>query len=67
MRSLLVGHANLATTLLLRAKDGDREEARNLLNLALADARRLGLPEAQQIEQTINQAGLGSSSLELDP
>ena len=35
------GRANLAITLLQRAKDGDRDEACNLLNLALNDARRL--------------------------
>ena len=39
----------------------DRSEARNLLNLALEDARRLNLPEAQQIEQIITQAGLSGS------
>src|SRR5271168_2430301 len=55
VRELLVGRANLAITLLRRAKDGDRDEAHSLLRLALADARRLNLPEAQQIERFIDQ------------
>ncbi len=56
VRELLVCRANLAVTLLQRANDGDRNEARSLLSLALEDARRLDLPEAQQIEQVIEQA-----------
>ena len=56
-----------AITRLLRDRNDDRDEARQLLRLALEEARRLELPEAQQIEQIINQAGLGSSSLEVDP
>jgi hypothetical protein len=66
-RDLLVARTEQAITRLLRDRDGDRDEARNLLNLALGDARRLDLPEAQQIEQIINEAGFGSSSLEADP
>jgi esterase/lipase superfamily enzyme/tetratricopeptide (TPR) repeat protein len=62
--ALLVGRTNLAITLLQRAKDGDRHEARNLLNLALNDARRLNRPEAGQIEQIIARAGFGSTSTE---
>jgi tetratricopeptide (TPR) repeat protein len=58
VRSLLVGRANLALTLLQRAGDGDREEAQRLLRLALAEARRLGIPEAQQIEELIERNGL---------
>jgi esterase/lipase superfamily enzyme len=50
--------------LLQRGGDGDREEAARLLQLALADAQRLRLPEAQQIEQIIGQAGLGSVPIE---
>ena len=38
--------ATLAITLLIRNTAGDREEARGLLCLALADARRMQLPEA---------------------
>jgi tetratricopeptide (TPR) repeat protein len=61
VRSLLIGRANLAITLLQREKDGDRDEARRLLNLALDDARRLTLPEAQKIEQLMEQVGLAGS------
>jgi hypothetical protein len=64
VRELLVGRANLAITLLQRAKDGDWDEARNLLKLALDDARRLGLPEAGQIEQIIEQTALASEPTE---
>jgi esterase/lipase superfamily enzyme len=64
VRSLLVGRANLAITLLQRANDGDRDEARNLLNLAVDEAQRLGLPEAGQIEQIIARAGFDSEPTE---
>ena len=64
MRSLLVGRANLTITLLQRANDGDRDEAARLLQLALDDAQRLRLPEAQQIEQLIEQTGVGSMAPE---
>ena len=50
VRSLLVGRANLALLLLTRNQSSDRDEAQRLLCLALADARRMQLPEAQQIE-----------------
>jgi tetratricopeptide (TPR) repeat protein len=56
-RSLLIGRANLANALLQRGHDGDREAARRLLRLALDNAQRLGLREAQQIEQTLAQTG----------
>ena len=58
VRLLLVGRANLALLLLTRNHDGDHEEARRLLCLALADARRLRIPEAQQIEAILAQLGL---------
>ena len=58
VRSLLVGRANLAIALLSRGAEGDQEEARRLLHLALDEARRLQLPEAQRIDQIIEQAGL---------
>jgi hypothetical protein len=58
VRDLLVGRAHLAITLLRRGQEGDRAEARDLLLLALAQARRLRLPEAAQIEATIAEAGL---------
>ena len=57
-RSLLVGRANLATLLVQRGADGDREEASQLLCQAPADARRLGLPEAGQFEAFLARVGL---------
>ena len=58
VRSLLVGRANLALSLLGRNSDSDRAEAGGLLCLALADARRMQLPEAEQIEQILGAHGL---------
>ena len=58
-RFLLFGRWNLASTLLYRGRREDREEARCLLTEALNEARRLRLPEVQQIEQLLDQAGLG--------
>jgi tetratricopeptide (TPR) repeat protein len=57
-RSLLVGRANLAILHLTRNREGDRQEANRLLRLALAEARRLRLPEEQQIQQILESAGL---------
>jgi len=59
VRSLLVGRANLAIALLTRGRPEDSDEGGRLLQLALEAARRLILPEAQQIEQLVEQAGLG--------
>ncbi|WP_296925010.1 hypothetical protein [Thiohalocapsa sp.] len=42
----------------MRAEPNDRAEANTLLCTALADARRLRLPEAAQIEQILAQAGM---------
>ena len=55
VRALLVGRANLAIALLTRGRAEDRDEARRLLHLALEldEARRLKLPEAQNIEQIL--------------
>ena len=58
VRGVLVARANLALNLLKRAAPGDRDKARSLLCLALADARRLGIPEAGQIEDIIQQHNL---------
>ena len=58
VRGVLVARANLALNLLKRAALGDRDKARSLLCLALADARRLGIPEAGQIEDIIQQHNL---------
>jgi hypothetical protein len=57
-RFLLFGRWNLASTLLRRGREQDREEARGLLVVALDEARRLKLPEALQIEQLLEQARL---------
>jgi esterase/lipase superfamily enzyme len=59
-RDLLVARTEQAITRLLRGHEGDRDEAHRLSHLALDEARRLELPEAQQIEQLIEQAGLGA-------
>jgi tetratricopeptide (TPR) repeat protein len=64
--SLLRGRWQLAGILLERAGEGDRDEARLLLQLALDAARRLKLPEAQQIEEIMRQVGLKVPSLEPD-
>jgi hypothetical protein len=48
----------LAITLLTRNTPDDREEARGLLCLALADARQMQLLEAAQIEAILKQTGL---------
>jgi len=58
VRSLLVGRTNLALSLLVRASDGDREEADQLLQLALTEAERLHLPEAERIRAIRKRAGL---------
>jgi hypothetical protein len=57
-RYLLFGRWNLASTLLRRGREEDREEARGLLIMALDEARRLKLklPAAEQIEQLVEQA-----------
>jgi tetratricopeptide (TPR) repeat protein len=59
VRELLVERANQATLHLIRNREGDRQEANRLLRLALAEARRLRLPEEQQIQQILERAGLG--------
>jgi len=45
VRSMLVARANIGINLLTRNAPGDRAEARRLFDLALADARRLKLPQ----------------------
>ena len=58
VRALLVARANLALNLLERAAPGDADKARDLLTLALTDARRLSIPEAGQIEAFLQQHNL---------
>jgi esterase/lipase superfamily enzyme len=59
-RDLLIARTNQAYTRLLRNKEGDRDEARRLLRLALDDAERLELPQASLIEQLLEQADRGN-------
>jgi hypothetical protein len=58
VRSLLVGRVNLALTLAQRARQEDRAEIERLMRQALADARRLQIPEAGQIEGIMRQMGI---------
>ena len=58
VRELLVARAMLAQYLLMRDAPGDRDKAGGLLCLALADARRLRIPEAGQIEEILQLTGL---------
>ncbi len=50
-RFLLIGRANLAIALAQRGHPSDQPEIARLLTLALADAERLGIPEAQEIRE----------------
>jgi hypothetical protein len=56
-RDVLAARANIALTLLRRNAPGDRDEALHLLRLALADARAMRIPEAEQIEAILQQIG----------
>lgn len=56
-RDLLVGRANLAINYLMRGKPGDRTEAVRLLRLALEAARKMQIPEAEQIVGILRQIG----------
>ena len=62
-RELSIGRANIALILLRRGKPEDMPEILRLLGLALADARRLRLPEAQQIEKIVRDIGHDPDSL----
>jgi hypothetical protein len=57
-RSLLVGRTNLA--LLLWQMDAEKHQAeiQNLLKLALADAKQMQIPEAEQIEAIMREIGM---------
>jgi hypothetical protein len=57
INSLMIGHAKLAKILMQRGDDGDIEEARELLYLALNEARQQKSPETPKIEQIIQDAG----------
>ena len=67
VQALVRGRWGLGAALLEQGNDCDRDEARQLLRLALDDARRLNLPDAQQIEEIMRQAGIEIPSLEPDP
>jgi tetratricopeptide (TPR) repeat protein len=58
VRDLLVCRWWIATILDERGRSEDRAEIERLLRLALADARRLRIPEAGQIEGIMRQMGL---------
>ncbi len=58
VRSLLVGRATLAHALLLRSAGGDREEAAQLLELALKAADAMRIPEAAKIRTIQRKYGL---------
>ncbi|HPF59802.1 MAG TPA: hypothetical protein P5149_06880, partial [Candidatus Competibacteraceae bacterium] len=55
-QDLLVCRAKIGINYLARGAAGDRQTALEFLNLALQDAQRLKLPEAQQIAEIIRQA-----------
>ena len=59
-RSLLVGRTNLA--LLLWQMDAEKHQAeiQNLLKLALADAKQMQIPEAEQIEAIMREIGMAA-------
>lgn len=58
VRSILVCRANIAITLLHRGNPDDRGVVEEYLSLALADAERLRLPEAQTITNLMEQIGM---------
>lgn len=58
VRSLAVIRANLALTLVQRGNLEDAPEIATLLSSALRDARRLRIPEADQIADYMRQLGL---------
>lgn len=60
VRSLLVGRANLALLYLSRGQEGDRQQAADLLHLALEKAEEMRIPEAEQIRSILKQNRLPS-------
>lgn len=55
VRDLLVCRTEIGINYLVRGAAGDHQKALELLNLALQDAQRLKLPEAQQIAGIIQR------------
>jgi tetratricopeptide (TPR) repeat protein len=62
VRSLLICRAKIALSLMQRGKGEDRASANALLCLALGDARRLRIPEAEQIAQILQQFDMDCGS-----
>ena len=58
MRELIVGRAKIAQLLAMRGHEDDMMEIATHLAWAWREARRMGLPEAGQIEQLAGQIGL---------
>ncbi|MER2603651.1 MAG: hypothetical protein ABTR27_15045, partial [Candidatus Competibacter phosphatis] len=63
VRELLICRAKIGINYLVRGVAGNREKALELLRLALQDAQRLQLPEAQQIAEIIQQVQAQPASL----
>jgi hypothetical protein len=61
VRLLLVGRANLAL-LCLEFTPPRRTEANHLLCQALTDARRMGIPEAEAIQEILEENGMTCES-----
>ena len=57
---LLANRANLAIQLWQMNSEKNASEVQELLCLALADAQRLQIPEAEKIEDILKQYGLSS-------
>jgi hypothetical protein len=58
VRSLLVSRAKLALLYLSRSHEGDRQQAIDLLHLALEKAEEMRIPAAEQIRSILKQYGL---------
>ncbi|NUQ71608.1 MAG: hypothetical protein HUU17_12420 [Chthonomonadales bacterium] len=58
VRALLVGRVYLAFILKQRGKPEDGPEIERLMRQALADARRLRIPEAEQIQGFMREMGI---------
>ena len=56
VRALLVARAKISLYLLQRSQGNDRNEAAALLVLAYAAAKRMGLPEAAQVQSIYKEA-----------
>ncbi len=54
-RALAIGRASLAVSLIMRGRPGDGERAREVLELAVADAKQAGLREAEALERLQRQ------------